>query len=353
MNSMVLGDLDFLVARLHGQRQALAEGERLDVLCRLRSVPDLSRAVLPESRCMTAYELQQQLIGRVIQELGEFAQQLSGAASRLIQWQRVRFQMENLKVAARAYVTQQPLEMVREHLISLPADLQLDIAPLLAADSIESFAAEITEPIWQQGLLAGAEIGGRDLKPVVLEAALDRSYFGELIQRTRSLSRPARHDSLAIVRQEADTFHVMLVARGRFTYGLPPEQLAQFHVRGSNLSPQRFQRMLSATSLRKAAREAVGLAVETLPEPDPTDTERGEHLDPATLEALAWNRYLRQARRAFRRNHMALGAVIAFTAIRRIALANLITLSEGIRMQMDPETIRHQLIPVDLEALRV
>jgi vacuolar-type H+-ATPase subunit C/Vma6 len=353
MDSVVRVDLDFLVARLHGQRQTFAEGDRLDVLSRLRSVPELSRAVLPNSRCTTAYELQHQLIERVIQELGEFSQQLSGAASRLLEWQRMRFQMENLKVAARAFVTQQHLDTVRDHLIPLPPALHLDVAALLAADSIESFAAEVTEPIWRQGLLEGAKVGGPDLKPVVLEAALDRSYFCELLQRTRSLPWQARHDSLAIARQETDTFHLMLVARGRFTYGLPPEQLAEFHITGASLSLQRFQRMLSAKTLRLAAGEAVGLAVEKLPEPDPTDTDRGQHLDPAVLETLAWNRYLRLARRAFRRNHMALGAVIAFTAIRRIELANLISLSEGIRMQMDPETIRHQLIPIELETLRV
>jgi vacuolar-type H+-ATPase subunit C/Vma6 len=353
MNTVQPVDLDFLVARLHGRRQALAEGDRLDVLCRLRNVPDLSRAVLPESRCATAHELQQQLIGEVLAELSRFSQQLSGAASRLLEWQRSRFQMENVKVAVRAFVTKQPFAMVREHVISLPPDLELDVEALLKADSIDSFAADLPEPLWREGLEEGAEICGEELKPVLLEAALDRSYFCELIQRSRALPRQARHDAVAIARQEADTFHVMLVARGRFTYGLAPEQLARFHVPGSNLSLQRFQRILSSKTLRAAAREAVGLIVEKLPEPGPTDTETGQQLAPATLETLAWNRYVRLARRAFRRNHMALGAVIAFTAIRRIELANLITLSEGIRMQMDPETIRNQLIPIDVEALRV
>jgi vacuolar-type H+-ATPase subunit C/Vma6 len=353
MNAVLPVDLDFLVARLHGRRQDLAEGDRLDVLCRLRTVPDLARAILPESTCQTVRDLQQQLILQTLGELAEFTQQLSGAGSHLIQWLRVRFQLENLKVLARACATHRSLDTARDYLISLPDDLGLDVESLATADSVESFAAAAPEPLFQQGLRQAAAIYEDQPKPVVLEAALDRAYFVELIQRTRGLPREARADSLALARQETDTFHLMLVARGRFTYGLPPEELARFHADGSGVSAQRFQRMLSADNLRQAAGEAVNLALDKLPLGEPGEGAGGSDLDPAVLEALAWNRYLRLAQRAFRRSHMGLGAVIAFTAIRRIELANLITLSEGIRMEIDPETMRSRLVPTDPEALRV
>jgi vacuolar-type H+-ATPase subunit C/Vma6 len=42
---------------------------------------------------------------------------------------------------------------------------------------------------------------------------------------------------------------------------------------------------------------------------------------------------------------MGLGAVIAFTALRRVELANLITISEGIRNGMEAAAIRTRLIP--------
>jgi vacuolar-type H+-ATPase subunit C/Vma6 len=104
--------------------------------------------------------------------------------------------------------------------------------------------------------------------------------------------------------------------------------------------------MLDAGNLREAAQLAVGPVLSRLPEDE-------EGLDAATLETLAWNRYLRLARRAFRNNHMGLGAVVAFTAIRRIEVANLITLSEGIRTDMEPDVIRRRLVPSDEEVHRV
>ena len=63
------------------------------------------------------------------------------------------------------------------------------------------------------------------------------------------------------------------------------------------------------------------------------------------LEVLAWHRYLRLARAAMRRSQLALGVVAGYAAIRRVELANLITLSEGIRAGVEPDVIRRRLIP--------
>jgi vacuolar-type H+-ATPase subunit C/Vma6 len=145
----------------------------------------------------------------------------------------------------------------------------------------------------------------------------------------------------------------MLVVRGRFTYGLPAERLAEFHVSGSAISRKRFCQMLGADTLRDAAKECVGLVLQDLPAEYTMRGQSPQDPQPAELEALAWNRYLRLASRGFRRSHMGLGAVVAYAAIRRIELANLITLSEGIRTEMAPDVIRSRLVPTSTEAVRV
>jgi hypothetical protein len=77
-------------------------------------------------------------------------------------------------------------------------------------------------------------------------------------------------------------------------------------------------------------------------------------VDPAALEALAWKRFLRLANRAFRRSHMDLGAVVGYAGIRRVEVANLISLSEAIRTGMAAEVVRARLIPrTDLESAYV
>ncbi len=353
MNATLPVDLDFLVARLHGRRRHLAEADRLDALCRLRTLPDLARTVLPDTQSHSVGQLQQEFIRRVVQELADFAEQLTGAGSRLMQWMRTRYQIENLKVLARVFATGKSLDLAREHLVSLPADLALNIEALATADSLESFAAATPSPVFERGLIDAATTYAEEPKPIILEAALDRVYLRELIARSKALPREPRQDSSKIARQEADTFLLMLVARGRFTYGLQSNRLALFHVNGAGISQQRFSRMLAAENLRAAARESVGLVLDRLPESHVGQGGNGQDLEPAVLEAMAWNRYLRLAHRAFRRSHMGMGAVIAFAAIRRIELANLITLSEGIRAEMDPDVIRSRLLPTDTEAMHV
>ena len=54
---------------------------------------------------------------------------------------------------------------------------------------------------------------------------------------------------------------------------------------------------------------------------------------------------LARANALFRRGHMRLGAVIGYAAIRRIELVNLITLTEGLRLGLEPLRIRERLIP--------
>jgi vacuolar-type H+-ATPase subunit C/Vma6 len=116
------------------------------------------------------------------------------------------------------------------------------------------------------------------------------------------------------------------------------------------LRRETFAAMLEAESLAQAASLAAGNALDAPP--------RGENgvdeVTAADVEALAWNRYLHLANLAFRRSHMGLGAVVAYAAIRRVEMGNLITLSEGIRTGMSPQAIRARLVPrADVEAVRV
>ncbi len=352
MSSTLPVDLDYLVARLHGRRGHLAEAERLDALCQLRTLDELARAVSPEATATSIGGFQQRLIRQMVDELADFAAQLVGSASALMAWLRVRFQVENLKVLVRVFATGKSAQAARLHLATLPDDLAIDVDGLAAAGSLESFIAAAPAGRLQAGLALAAEVHHELPRPIVLEAALDQSYLDELLKRTRALPHGARADCLTIANQEVDTYHLMLAVRGRFIYGLPPDRLARMHVSGSAISSDRFRQMLDADRLRDAARLVEGLVVARLPPEENRRADRTD-LDPAVLEALAWNRYLRLARQAFRRNHMRLGAVVAFAAIRRIEMANLITLSEGIRIGMPPSAIRARLIPSAEEGRRV
>jgi len=332
-------DLDYLAANVHGRRSRLAEAERLDALCRLRTVTDLARALFPESRFLTAAALQRVLILDQVEELTEIASRLGGAAGRILDWLGVRFQMENLKVLARGLAGGMALEDLRPHLILLPDDLALPVEALASAGSLEAFAALVPHEPLRDGLKRGGDLFARRPKAFFLEAGLDAGYLEELLSRARALSAADRREVLPIALQEADTFHMMLAARGKFHYGLGPEAIVPFHVRGALMARRTFEAMAAAEHVSDVAALAVGVAVDEVP------AVAKEALTAADLEPLAWSRYYRLANRAFRRSHMGLGAVVAYAAIRRVELANLITLSEGIRLGQPADAIRRRLIP--------
>ena len=332
-------DLDYLAANVHGRRSRLAEAERLDALCRLRTVTDLARALFPESRFLTAAALQRVLILDQVEELTEIASRLGGAAGRILDWLGVRFQMENLKVLARGLAGGMALEDLRPHLILLPDDLALPVEALASAGSLEAFAALVPHEPLRDGLKRGGDLFARRPKAFFLEAGLDAGYLEELLSRARALPAADRREVLPIALQEADTFHMMLAARGKFHYGLGPEAIVPFHVRGALMARRTFEAMAAAEHVSDVAALAVGVAVDEVP------AVAKEALTAADLEPLAWSRYYRLANRAFRRSHMGLGAGVAYAAIRRVELANLITLSEGIRLGQPADAIRRRLIP--------
>ncbi|MFA5203413.1 MAG: V-type ATPase subunit [Lentisphaeria bacterium] len=330
-------NLDYLVARLHGRRSRLAEEERLEPLCRLSTLSELSRAVLPGADLASAALLQRGLLQALLREWSEIAAQLDGAAAAWMAWLPVRFQVENLKVLARGVVSRTPWARLREHLVALPDDLALDAAALLAASDLEAFAARLPAGRWNGGRRKVSEPGRPGAGLLLLEAALDGGYFQELLARTALLPAAEQETVRPLVSQEVAGFLLMLAVRGRFWYQLPAAVLAPLHVRGGGVTPERFAALLAAPDLAAAAGLAVGQAIDALP--------AGQEPVPALLEALVWSRFRRLANQAFRRRPLGFGAVAGYAGLRRVETANLITVSEGIRLGLPAGAIRARLIP--------
>ena len=72
MRALTTTNLDYLTARLHGRRSRMAEADRLDALCRLRSVSELARHVWPDSDVQTVADFQRRLAEDLTREISEF-----------------------------------------------------------------------------------------------------------------------------------------------------------------------------------------------------------------------------------------------------------------------------------------
>jgi vacuolar-type H+-ATPase subunit C/Vma6 len=340
----IANDLDYLAARIHARRSHMAEAERLDSLCHIQSLPEFYHSIFPESEFKGVLDLQRLLVHELISELSGFRAHMSGPGADLIDWTLVRFQVENLKILIRVCLTKSPVEELYGHLVSLPKELTLDTQRLAAAESPEDFVRLVPKGPIQESLKKALENYRDYPRPFFLEAALDRGYFQELVARTQRLSQEDREIVKPMVCQEVDIFHLMLVARGKFHYSLTPEMLWPLHVTGTRIPRALFADMLNDPDLYTSVGRVAERVLDAAPfEHGPNDGSMA--VVASDLEGLAWKRFFCLANRAFRQSHMGLGAIMGYVGLRRVEVANLITISEGIRSGMATEIIRGRLIP--------
>ncbi len=348
----VTRDLDYLAASLHGRRSRMAEKERLDGLCRIGSLQEFFRAVFPAFELDTLSDFQRRCVNELVWEISGFGVHMSGPGADLVGWTLVRFQVEDLKVLIRACLKKIPLEEAYRHLVALPKELALNIRSLAGAESPEDFVRLVPKGLFRESLKKALEIYRDYPRPFFLEAALDCGYFQGLMGRMESLPRGDRECVRALVCQEVDILHLMLVTRGKFHYGLTREMLLPLHVEGTRIPRALFTTMLDDPDLNTAAGRATGRVLDAVPFQDGTK-DGLMAIDGPALEGLAWSRFSRLANLAFRQSHMGLGAVMGYVGLRRVEVANLITISEAIRSGMAAEKIRERLLPRNAEGAYV
>ena len=327
-------DIDFLAARLHGRRSTLAEGERLDELCRLHTVGELCRTLGVDAGPSSSAELfQRRILTDFADELATLAASVPGEYASFFEWQRYRFHVENAKVVLRGLWAKKSAAEINDRMIGERLPEGFRAPDRLPPDPVEIVGLADVAPCIVDAVAATANAYMLFPHLFTLETALDAGYLTELMRRA-GRCRGDDGGIAVLAGQETATFLTMLALRGAGNYRLSPEVIGSFYVEGAPFSRAAFSRIASA-SLPDAIGIASGTAFDRLPD------DAGIH----DVEAACWSRYLRLANRLFRRGHMNVAAVAGFIGVRRIEVANLITLSEGLRLGMDGRELRARLIP--------
>lgn len=336
-------DLDFLGAVLHARRSRLAEGERLDSLCRLQGWPELVRVIYPEAELISVRDFQRRLVRDLVDEASSYLNYIGGAAKDLVAWMLSRFQVENAKVLVRVLVNKLPIEEAMRLIIPLPEDLPLDMESVQKGSPIEDWIARLPFGVPRQWMRKAAPLFETQPRSFFLESVLDYGYSQGLLTRVGGLPMEERDLVQPVVLQEINICQLMLILRGKFHYGMAIEQLLALLIRGTGVSAARLATMFKEPDALTAAARVIGRILDevppsggTIPQPGPSNL--------SALESLAWQRFLRLANRSFRRSHMGIGAIVGYLAIRRVEVANLIRISEALRLGLAPDATSPWLI---------
>ncbi|HEU5395890.1 MAG TPA: V-type ATPase subunit [Verrucomicrobiae bacterium] len=343
-------DLDYLATRLHARRSRMAEGDRLTALCRARALPELERAVIPGMEPTDLPQFHRRLMRELAAEIFASLKHLDAEDRELVAWLLVRFQVENAKVLLRGVLNRIPREALLPHLVPLPGEFKA--AGLPAAKSLDEFAARLPPGPPRNRLHAVLLVQREQTPAFIFEAALDAGYFQELLARSRRLHSGEAELLQPLVSQETNLFELMVILRGRFHFHLSAETLSLLRLAGKD-RPTWLTVAAAAPDALSAAKGAVGSVIDSLPDTEEPAGTAGA-LELATVESLGWHRFQRIANAVFRRSHMGIAAVAAYFALRRIEIANLVTVSEGLRLGIEEAAIRARLVPrLDQEVAHV
>ncbi|MCX7965199.1 MAG: V-type ATPase subunit [Syntrophorhabdaceae bacterium] len=345
-------DLDYLTSLLHARYSKMAKGDRLLELSRIQNITDFFQSVYPERAIENNYTFQKRCIYDFITEIYSFYAYLPENYINFLNWIATRFQLENLKILLRGFLTETPLFRLKHFIINLPGELSLNIKKLVDAEDIEGFIKYTPKGFFQDTIKSAFQLYGNNAKPFFIEAFLDSAYFKELILKMNRLNQSDRAYIKPVVDQEIDIFHLMLITRGRFLYDLIPDQLKPLHVEGTAIQKRIFTSLLGeldpAAVIKALERRVIDII--------PSELSKIEQSPPdlSILESYAWKRFYRLCNKVFYQNHMGFGCIIGYIGLRRIEILNLIALSEGISGGYGSDYIRKHLVLRDyIEGLHV
>ena len=333
----ISGDFDFIHAKVHGLRSRVYELDRLDALCHLRTVEQLWHRLYPDREAGTHRELQRRLLADHIETLRGVREHLPAQFEPLFSWLMRRFQVENIKVLLRAWKAGAALDEVAPFLAPLPDDLALSVKAMLKARHVADLLLAVPERRLRQAAEDAVRHFLETEQTFFLEAALDRAYYLGLLEEQAGLRGVHASHTEPLVHLEVAVYNVLTLFRLKLSYGLPFEEARGFFVPGAPPA-FRLERLYDYPEFDDMVRL---VPREMLPrEPAPAlDTV-------ADLERALWQRLLQVANRQFYRSTGDVGAVVAFATIKRVELANVIRVVEGVRYGLDAAAIRAGLIEV-------
>ena len=328
-----IANFDFINTKIRARRARLYEGDKLDTLLTARDFPDMVRLLGLESVGFTHYRVEAELVVRHVGELEMVAGYLEGSRRRFFDALLGHYFKENLKNNVRLKAKKAPGADAAALVVELPGG---NIEELLEAPTVADALLAIKDESLREWALGGLGDFEESGTTFFIELGIDAGYFTGVLEAAGELRRADREAIRNLVCREAGAHDALAVLRSRFNYGIDFDRVRPFLLG--------YPAQLDTAHLAEA--ESLEKALELVsPEVLPLRAARNVSNIPE-LEFAVWSVIFRSAMELFRTSLFDLGAVVAYYYIKRLELANLVSVVEGTRLGMAKAGIRENLLPM-------
>lgn len=280
-------------------------------------------------------DIDNQLATQVLDEFRIILRPFSGNEKRFFHFATRWFDIMNLKVLIRGKFTNTPNQLIRDQLINLEdfGDLPLDI--LMDTDDAYEMLRVLQGTAYSSIVQHARHVfeeRGNEL--FMLDAAIDRSFFNGLKDRTRFLHEQdiaPLTDAVGIV---LDRFNLTWLLRYRFNYELSP-------AKSYYLLATPGKRLHGKLLMQLAKLENTEAVIQELPEP--YRAAIGTHNQTTDIEIIMEQNMQSSMMRILRHSDNLVSRCFAFMVLRELEMRFLQALLNGKKQQLDSSLI-HQAI---------
>jgi vacuolar-type H+-ATPase subunit C/Vma6 len=325
---------DFILAKVRGMRSRRFEGSRLLALADSKSLPELFRRVRPGDTFENHLAFERHLLADQIREVERISRYLSGPVCHLVEWLLAHYELENLKVALRAYLSKKTAAEAEELMAPVPVRLALPMNLLLDAPDLRRFAAQVPVEEFREALLGVIE-ADQAADSALLETALDAAYYRKLLELVDRTDEWVQK----LTAFDADIHALSFILRSRFNYGLPLSRTQAFIVTSGLYLTARVVERIYAVQDPAQAINALPLSLLSLEKRRGIVSLRG-------LDEVLLRRQYQLAARCFTESIITVPAVVAYCYIQRIEFMNLVRVTESVRHSLPRVDIESRLLSV-------
>jgi len=328
-------NLDVLNAKIHAQRAAMYEKERLARLCELKSFVNLAGELYPEAGIENHLQLQKRLAEDHFSHLAWIPGFLGGKMHQFFVRLLRRYQLENIKVIFRGFHARRSPALIITRILTLPHPFDLPAEAMIPAADAKGFAAAIDDKEAADIVQPAVKAYLKGKKPFYFETALDRAWFADLLGFCEKASR-ALKECLPLLTLDMNVYLAMLVLRARENYNVEFETIAPYLDLPYAPPLRRLRELYDAGDPVSAAEHLHGELRKAVTEP-PETLEK--------LELMLASEQQRQANRAYYAGGVSMLAAVGWFYLKRIELANLIRLVEAYRYELGASEKKQMMVP--------